>query len=355
MLSGRLEHQKIRKNSHSGNLNTSRRTFLVDNHINVRNHSIWDPIERKIILIEDSLLQACTKMLKKIEKLRDMIDFSLEKKLWQLIYDRREKNCPVSHFLLVNGISGNFFHFLTQLPDKHNHITFNPSLLIFFSKPPKIVFIPSQISKYHHLPSLPKSFLLLHYTMKFKSNVTPFKRTTSSQQNTDISTHKRVEPLTTVPPIPTKRKTASKSATKKEKPTKKSEPKNAQVEGSVHDVKKTKGKEALKDSSDVSTHAETKSTTDLEKGKSVVTLTHNVSDPSRKLWLEDLTNAIDSTENMDVDTGNETNVNHSIDKDPDVGKDVGPDVETSLGQLSIFVDVTATGDDNKDLSCETAS
>jgi len=48
MLSGRLEHQKIRKNSHSGNLNTLRMTIFMENHINVRNHSIRDPIEKKI-------------------------------------------------------------------------------------------------------------------------------------------------------------------------------------------------------------------------------------------------------------------------------------------------------------------
>jgi len=141
------------------------------------------------------------------------------------------------------------------------------------------------------------------------------------------------------------------------KSTKKSESKTAQAETSVQKVKKTKGKKALKDSPDVSTHTEKKSTSDLEKGNPDETLTSNVPEVGRKLGLEDLSDVIDSTENMHIDTSNETNVNDFVGKDPnetDIREDVGPDVETSLGQPSISIDVTTTSGGDKDLSFETA-
>ncbi|KEH19644.1 hypothetical protein MTR_8g465660 [Medicago truncatula] len=68
------------------------------------------------------------------------------------------------------------------------------------------------------------------------------------------------------------------------------------------------------------------------------TLVSNTSDTSRKLGLEDLNDAIDSTENMDIDAGNETKVHDSVDQDPDnygVRKNVGSDVETFLDQPKI--------------------
>lgn len=49
-----------------------------------------------------------------------------------------------------------------------------------------------------------------------------------------------------------------------------------------------------------------------------------------------MNDAIDSTENMDIDVGNETNVNDFVGKEPDetdAREDVGLDVETSLGQF----------------------
>jgi len=80
----------------------------------------------------------------------------------------------------------------------------------------------------------------------------------------------------------------------------------------------------------------------------------------RKLGLEDLNDAIDSTENMDVDisnTGNETKVDDSVEKDPeeiDAQEDVGPDVGTSLGQPDNSVGDTATIIGDKDPSFKTA-
>jgi len=84
ILIGSLEHQEIRKghdHPHSGNLNNWRKTFLEDIHINVQNHSIRDPVEKKIISTKDPLLDECTKILRKIEKLRDRLDILLQKKL----------------------------------------------------------------------------------------------------------------------------------------------------------------------------------------------------------------------------------------------------------------------------------
>jgi len=73
--------------------------------------------------------------------------------------------------------------------------------------------------------------------------------------------------------------------------------------------------------------------------------------------LEDLNDAIDSAENMDIDAGNDTNANDYVGKEPDesdVREDVGPDVETSLGQPCNSVDDTTTSGGNKDPSFETA-
>ena len=66
-----------------------------------------------------------------------------------------------------------------------------------------------------------------------------------------------------------------------------------------------------------------------------------------------MNDAIDSTENMDIDTGN--NVNDFVEKGLDetnVQGDVGPDVETSLGQPTSIYGVTTT--DGKNSSFQTA-
>jgi hypothetical protein len=212
-------------------------------------------------------------------------------------------------------------------------------MLLFLSKTPKTVCIPSLITKHHHPPPFSELYHLHQYTMKFKSDSTPSKKTTSDQQNKDTFDPKRIEPLTTVTPTVTKKKNTHKSATKKKKSSKKGELKNdrdiSETTTSAQEVKKTKGKEALKDSSDVSTH---------------------VPDVGRKLGLEYLNDAIDSAENMDIDASNDTNANDSVGEEPDetdVRKDDGPEVETSLGQPSNSVDVTTTGG-NKDPIFETA-
>jgi hypothetical protein len=60
---------------------------------------------------------------------------------------------------------------------------------------------------------------------------------------------------------------------------------------------------------------------------------------------------------MDVDAGNKTNINDYVDQEPDetaARKNVGPDVETSLGQPSNSVDITITDGDDKQVSMETA-
>jgi len=69
---------------------------------------------------------------------------------------------------------------------------------------------------------------------------------------------------------------------------------------------------------------------------------------SRKLGLEDLNEAIESTENMDMEnSGKETRGDDTVESDPkeaDLQEDVGPDVDTSLGQQdkpAVEVDVVA--------------
>jgi hypothetical protein len=93
---------------------------------------------------------------------------------------------------------------------------------------------------------------------------------------------------------------------------KKSGSKNVQAESSVQETKKNKGKEELKDMSDVSTHAEKRTTSGTGKGNPDETLISDAPDACKKLGLEDLNDAIDSTENMYLDAGNETNINDSV-------------------------------------------
>jgi hypothetical protein len=147
--------------------------------------------------------------------------------------------------------------------------------------------------------------------MKFKSSIPPAKRTTSDHQKPDTSTPLRVEPITIVAPAPTKGKNTPKSAAKK-KSMKKSGSKNVQAESSVQETKKNKGKEELKDMSDVSTHAEMRTTSGTGKGNPDETHISDAPDACKKLGLEDLNDAIDSTENMYLDAGNETNINDSV-------------------------------------------
>ena len=127
--------------------------------------------------------------------------------------------------------------------------------------------------------------------------------------------------------------------------------KDAQVESSIQEVDKTKGKEVLKDSSEVSTHAKEKSAFDHVIGNPGETLISNISNADRKLGVENLNDAIDSTKNMGIDAGIKTTVNDSVEKDPEetnIGKDVGPDLETSLDQPGNSVDITTTNGGNKD-------
>jgi len=197
--------------------------------------------------------------------------------------------------------------------------------------------------------------------MKFKSDIpTSDTKTTSDQHNTDSSVPKRVEPLSTIPPTKTKNKNTSKSDAKKKKSSKKSESKVAlymtdslindnplkstKAETSMQDV--TKDDECFNISADVSTP-------DHDKGNPDETLISNLPESDRKLGLENLNDAIDSTENMDIDTGN--HINDFVERGPDVTNvqgDVGPDVETSLGQPSSIVGVTTT--DGKNSSFETS-
>jgi len=98
----------------------------------------------------------------------------------------------------------------------------------------------------------------------------------------------------------------------------------------------------------------TATTSEFEKGNLDETLTTDVPESAEKLGLENLNDAIDNGgENMNIDSPAdvkndvvETNVvNGFVQKSPekaDVRKDVGPDIETSLGQHGKKIDVTAT-------------
>jgi len=315
MLVERLEHQKIRKgynSTHSDNLNNWRRILLKENHINKQNHSIRNPAEMESST-KNPLLDECTRILKKIEKLRHRLGISLQKKLKQLTYDRRAIIFPISLSLVVHAISGSFFRFLLQLPTKRNHLTHNPSLHSSLSKFLKTIYIPSLITKLHHFPSVSEFCLSHQFTMKTKSSIPLVKKTVS---DADASSPIRVKPISTVAPALIKKKNTLKPVANK-KSMKKCDSKNAQAETSIQEGKKNKGKEELKDLSDVSTHAEEKSTSGPVIGNPDETLISNIPDDGRKLGLEDLNDTIDSTENMDIDAGNETNVNDSVCQDPD--------------------------------------
>jgi len=85
-----------------------------------------------------------------------------------------------------------------------------------------------------------------------------------------------------------------------------------------------------------------------EKGKPDTTLISDEPASSRKLGLEDLNEAIESTEIMDVDNSiKESGGDDSVESDPkeaDLQEDVGPDVGTSMGQQDkpdVEIDVVA--------------
>jgi len=174
-----------------------------------------------------------------------------------------------------------------------------------------------------------------------------------------------IEPLTTVHFTKPKNKTTYKSAAKRRKSSKKGESKVVdlyekenplkpiEAEASLQDIKNTENAETFKILPDVATP-------DLDKGNPEATLTSDIPESGRKQGLKDLNDAIDSTENMDIDhsnTGNETKVADSVEKDrveTDAREDVGPDVGTSLGQPDNSNGDTTTGFGGKDPSFETA-
>jgi hypothetical protein len=128
--------------------------------------------------------------------------------------------------------------------------------------------------------------------------------------------------------------------------------KSVQGESSVLEIKKNKGKEELNDIS----VGEKKAPSSTDKGNLDKPFISDAPDACKKLGLEDLNEAIDSTEKMDVDAGNETNINESVGQEPDgtdARKNVGPDVETSLGQPSNSMDFPATDGADMQVNVET--
>ncbi|KEH22345.1 hypothetical protein MTR_7g444780 [Medicago truncatula] len=163
--------------------------------------------------------------------------------------------------------------------------------------------------------------------MKFKNDppVSSDKNSTKPQK-TESTIPKRVEPLTTIPPSKSNKKTVDKSTSKKKKTVKKGEPK---VPLSMTDLNKTKNsfKAAEEGSSDQTPNKDegnevTVLTPDVatpvkDQGNPNSTLNFDEPVPSRKLGLEVLNDAIDSTENMDVSkSDNETGGENSIEGGP---------------------------------------
>jgi len=278
------------------------------------------------------------------------------------MYNGRARIAVVSLSLLAHVISGNLFQIFSQLPATRNHHTLTPNHSLSLSNSPETVCIFLSTTKLHHLLPFPKHYQQHLFTMKSKSDISASEtKTTSNQQNADPFVPKRIEPISTIPPTKPKKKNTSKSAAKKKKFSKKGESKVALDMTDSHikdnlkstkagtfeqDAEDTKDDESFKISADVST-------LDPDKGNPHETLISNVPESGRKLGLEDMNDAIDSTENMDIDIGN--NVNDSVETNPDETnsqEDIGPDVETSLDQPSSNVGVTAT--DGKNFSFETA-
>jgi len=246
----------------------------------------------------------------------------------------------------VHANSGNFVLIISLHSTNRNHITLTPNLTLTFSKLPKTAHIPISATDHHH----PLIHLSEHYhqhlaIMKFKTDIPVSDKNTSDQHLTDSSAPKIVEPLTIVPPTKPKKKTTSKSTSRKKKNVKRGESKvalsmsdmyekenpfKASEEGTTAQVSKNVEEEdASKIASDVAIPV-------CEKGNPNLTLISDEPVSGRKLGLEDLNDAIESTENMDVDNpDNETRVDDSVDSDPketDAQDNVGPDVGTSLGQ-----------------------
>ena len=142
-----------------------------------------------------------------------------------------------------------------------------------------------------------------------------------------------------------KKKTASKSTTKKKKAVKKGESKIALSISDLYEKENPFAASKEDTIAQASTNTDVKysckqaeegATPVCEKGNPVSTLIFDEPTSSRKLGLEDLNEAIESTENMDVDnSGKETGGDDSAESDPkeaDLQEDVEPDVGTSLGQ-----------------------
>jgi len=161
-----------------------------------------------------------------------------------------------------------------------------------------------------------------------------------------------VEPITTVSSSKSK-KTATKSASKKKKSpkTKRDELKTSLSMADLYvkenpfisTVVEPSIGTFVKDPQRVDTKANPKIASDVaksetEKGNPNETIPSSVSESCKKLGLEDLNDAIEITENMDIDDpkiGNESTTNDFVQLSPekaDGREDVGPDVETSLDQ-----------------------
>jgi hypothetical protein len=144
--------------------------------------------------------------------------------------------------------------------------------------------------------------------MKFKKDTSvSSEMKAAAQRETSSSAPKMVKPFNTVPPIKSLKKTAEKSSTKKKKTTKKGESKRALNITDLYE-KDNPFKATVKGSAASDTNAGDDSnicsdvaTPSREKGNPVSTQIPGEPVSDRKLGLEDLNDAIESTENMNLD------------------------------------------------------
>lgn len=154
-------------------------------------------------------------------------------------------------------------------------------------------------------------------------------------QETNASFTKLIEPISTVPPSKPKRRTSTKFASKKKKPSKskRGESKTPMSMAGMYEkenpflftiVEPNVGT-SEKDPENVDAEVTVKiapdvASSEVEKGNLDETITSEVYESGRKLGLEDLNAAIDSTENMDIDnpqTGVENIVDESAQTSPE--------------------------------------
>lgn len=261
------------------------------------------------------------------------------------------QKASLSLFSLVKIKSEIVFQILTT----HNHLTFSPTP----TKLGKTFSIQLPEIQLHPLPLVSQLYQQHHFTIKFKTDTHDLEdKNITEQQRVDSCTPKMVKPLTIVPSIDSKKKIVSMSSTKKRKPVKKGNlkevenlvekenPLKATVEGTTTQASKNiDNEEAYKITSEVAILV-------CEKGNPDSILNVDVPIYDKNTGSVDSNIVIKISKNMNVDTGNETRANDSVESDPEESE-AQEDVDTSLGQPDNPIGGSETMTSEKDLSFET--